>query len=156
MATNLAGPLTKIINRSLTEGVFPTIWKQAIVTPILKKGDAKDKTNYRPVSCLMVLSKVLEKIVFAQITEYMEKNKLIPDNQHGFRKGRSTMSALFQTKGSTLTNDSFIYDATRLWNMAPESIKMSKSLLSAKAEIKKFCVSLPLRLFNFFSPFSHL
>ena len=77
-ATNLAGPLTKIINRSLTEGVFPTIWKQAIVTPILKKGDAKDKTNYRPVSCLMVLSKVLEKIVCAQITEYMFKRKVPP------------------------------------------------------------------------------
>ena len=45
---------------------------------------------------------------------------------------------LVQTKGSTLTNDSFIYDATKLWNLAPESIKMSSSLLSAKAEIKIF------------------
>ena len=61
-AENLAGPLTKIINKSLTGGIFPKIWKQAIVTPILKKGNAQDKSNYRPVSCLMVLSKVLEKI----------------------------------------------------------------------------------------------
>ena len=51
---------------------------------------------------------------------------------------------LVQMKGFTLTNDSFIYDATKLWNLTPESIKMSTSLLSAKAEIKKFCTSLPL------------
>ena len=50
--------------------------------------------NYRPVSCLSVPSKVLEKIVCDQITDYMEKNKLLPQNQHGFRAGRSTMSAL--------------------------------------------------------------
>ena len=55
--------------------------KKAIITPVLKKGSAKDKNNYRPVSCLMVLSKVLERVVVTQITEYMEVNDLLPDNQ---------------------------------------------------------------------------
>ena len=67
---------------------------EAVVTPILKKGDPKSKENYRPVSCLNVASKVLEKIVNEQTSKFMEKNNLLPDNQHGFRPNRSTMTAL--------------------------------------------------------------
>ena len=67
-------PLTRIINASITEGKYPEIWKCGIVTPVLKKGSSKDKTNYRPVSCLSVLSKVLEKIVCSQVTKFLEDN----------------------------------------------------------------------------------
>ena len=70
----LAIPLTRIINASITEGKFLEIWKCGIVTPVLKKGSSKDKTNYRPVSCLSVLSKVLEKIVCSQVTKFLEDN----------------------------------------------------------------------------------
>ena len=77
-----------------------------------------------------------------------ENNPLKFTYQTPAENGRVTRAVsykkLVQTKGSTLTNDSFIYDATKLWNLAPESIKMSSSLLSAKAEIKKNCISLPL------------
>ena len=76
------GHLTRIINASISQGKFPEIWKCGIVTPVLKKGSPKDKTNYRPVSCLSVLSKVLEKIVCSQITKFMEDNGLLPQNQH--------------------------------------------------------------------------
>ena len=69
-----------------------------------------DKTNYRPVSCLETASKVLEKVVCEQITDYMETNELIPVNQHGFRKGRSTMSALadIQQEWTKNTDEKFI------------------------------------------------
>ena len=77
-------PLTRIINESIEKGEFPETWKEAVITPILKKGDKTKKDNYRPVSCLSVSSKVLEKIVCEQTTEYMEKNDLFPENQHGF------------------------------------------------------------------------
>ena len=70
----LAVPLTRIRNASITEGKFPEVWKEGIVTPVLKKRSAKDKNNYRPVSCLSVLSKVLEKVICDQITKYMETN----------------------------------------------------------------------------------
>ena len=93
-ATVLVAPLTRIINSSIIEGKFPDEWKGAIVTPILKKGDPKTKENYRPVSCLQVASKVLEKVVNDQMSNYMEKNNLLPQNQHGFRPRRSTMTAL--------------------------------------------------------------
>ena len=79
-SSEIVRPLTKIINQSIVEGKFPEAWKKAIVTPVLKKGSLTDKSNYRPVSCLMVLSKVLEKIVCEQITKHMEK-KLLSDSQ---------------------------------------------------------------------------
>ena len=52
-------PLTRIINSSISTGIVPEKWKEAIVTPILTKGDAKKKENYCPVSCLIVASKVM-------------------------------------------------------------------------------------------------
>ena len=64
----LAVPLTQIINTSFTEGVFPEVWKEGIVTPVLKKGNPMEKSNYRPVSCLSVMSKVLERVACDQIT----------------------------------------------------------------------------------------
>ena len=63
-------------------------------TPVLKKGDPTDMKNYRPVSCLVAASKILESVVCKQVNEFFEKNKLFPKNQHGFRKSRSTMTAL--------------------------------------------------------------
>ena len=74
----LASPLTLIINKSIEDGQFPTEWKEALVTPVLKKGDPKQLNNYRPVSCLNVASKVLETVVCAQMTDYLEKNHLLP------------------------------------------------------------------------------
>ena len=87
-------PLTRIINSSISTGIFPKEWKEAVISPILKKGDPTDKKNYRPVSCLAVASKVLEKIVCDQVTRFMEMHDLLPNNQHGFREKRSTMTAL--------------------------------------------------------------
>jgi hypothetical protein len=90
----LATPLTAIINHSINTGTFPSQWKEAVVIPIHKKGDSKDPKNYRPVSCLAAASKVLEKVVCNQLTRFIEIHKLLPNNQHGFRQGRSTMTAL--------------------------------------------------------------
>jgi hypothetical protein len=58
-------PLTQIINESIESGEFPETWKEALITPILKKEDKARKENYRPVRSLPVASKVLEKITSA-------------------------------------------------------------------------------------------
>jgi hypothetical protein len=60
-------PLTNVINSSVLAGKFPKQWKEAIVVPILKKGNPKELKNYRPVSCLAAASKVLEKFVCNQL-----------------------------------------------------------------------------------------
>ena len=90
---NLLAPLTTIINQSITQGEFPEAWKQAAVTPVLKKGNPQLLSNYRPVSCLPAASKVLEIVIYNQLSDYLESNKLLPNNQHGFRPQRSTMTA---------------------------------------------------------------
>ena len=87
-------PLTHIINASLCEGKIPDIWKRARVTPIHKGGDAANPNNYRPISVLPVLSKVLEKLVFNQVYKYLVENELLCSNQHGFRPKHSTLTAL--------------------------------------------------------------
>ena len=64
-----------------------------MVTPILKKGSPEQLNNFRPVSCLPAASKVLEIVVCSQLSDFLESNDLLPQNQHGFRPGRSCMTA---------------------------------------------------------------
>ena len=86
----VSGPLAHIINLSLKSGVVPSEWKTAIITPLHKSGDKDSADNYRPISVLPVLSKILEKAVHKQLTDFLENNKLLSDKQFGYRKGRST------------------------------------------------------------------
>ena len=90
----LAGPLTIIINRSICSGIFPKDWKIAKIAPLLKKGDATKRENYRPVALLCVAGMILEKIVADQIERFFESNNLLGTFQFGFRKNRSTVSEL--------------------------------------------------------------
>ena len=90
----LAGPLTLIINRSICSGVFPDKWKIAKVCPLLKKGKATDKKNYRPVALLCIAGMVLEKIVADQMEAFFESNNLLGTFQFGFRRNKSTVSEL--------------------------------------------------------------
>ena len=88
-------PLTWVINSSLLSGEYPSSWKIAKVIPIFKnKGSKLDKSNYRPVSNLKSVSKVIELIVNKQVLDFFESNKLFPESQHGFRRKRSTFSAV--------------------------------------------------------------
>ncbi len=92
--------LTCIINTSIVTGTFPTLWKHAIITPIHKSGNINEAKNYRPISLLPIISKVLERIIAKQLTDYLGKNKLLSDTQHGFRPSMSTETALL-----TLSNE---------------------------------------------------
>ena len=78
------------IKQVYNTGVFPSWWKIAKVTPVYKSGCVKEIENYRPVSILPVVSKVMEKEVHKQFSVYPEENKLISDLQFGFRKNKST------------------------------------------------------------------
>ena len=91
--------LTCIINTSIATGIFPAPWKHSIVVPIFKSGNANEPCNYRPISLLPILSKVIEKVVSSQLTQHLETNNLLSKTQHGFRSNLSTTSALL-----TLTN----------------------------------------------------
>jgi hypothetical protein len=83
-------PLTHIVNLSLQSGTVPGICKRARVTPIHKAGDKCDPNNYRPISILPFIGKVIEYFVGQQLTNYMEENRLFTRHQFGFRKNHST------------------------------------------------------------------
>ena len=85
---------TKCVNYALTIGKFPITLKNANVTPVHKKNDPTDQTNFRPVSVLPLLSKVSERVIYNQLGKYIDTflNKLLC----GFRKAHSTQHALFK------------------------------------------------------------
>ena len=89
--TFLAPFLTVFFNQSLSDGIMPDCMKIDMVTPLLKKHnlDPTDLSNYRPVSNLSFLSKILEKIVCRQLMSYLESNMLLPKNQSAYRANHS-------------------------------------------------------------------
>ena len=89
--------VTKIINISLTQGIFTEEWKTAIVHPLLKKlGSELTPSNYRPVSNLSFLSKLLEKYALQQFNNHCITNKLLPDYQLAYRKNYSMETSLIK------------------------------------------------------------
>jgi hypothetical protein len=86
--------ITNIINTSIITSTFPDIWKKAIVRPLPKISHPSELKDLRPISILPCLSKILEKTVCLQVTDYLEKNNILPDVQSGFRKGRGTVTAM--------------------------------------------------------------
>ena len=85
----IAKPSTFIINLSLETGVVPTEWKIAKVIPIFKSGSMAEIDNYRPISILPTLSKILEKMVQKQLMKHLEFNGFLSEHQFGFRPNRS-------------------------------------------------------------------
>ena len=87
-------PLTSIVNKSLSEGIFPDLLKSANVHPIFKKNDKTKCSNYRPISLLSNLSKIFERVMYNRIELFLNDFDLIYKNQFGFRKKHSTSHAL--------------------------------------------------------------
>ena len=89
--------LAKLINCILSIGYYPSSWKAAHVIPIPKPGKpANEAKNFRPISLLNGLSKILEKVLHARILRYCDENNLIPNNQFGFKSRHSTVHALIR------------------------------------------------------------
>ena len=90
----IAESLCDIINKSLSTGVVPREWKKARVVPIFKAGDISSLNNYRPISILPTVSKIIERTVHQQLSEFMNANDLLHPNQSVFRPFHSTSTAL--------------------------------------------------------------
>ena len=93
-APAISKSLASLFNYSLECGDLPLEWKAANVSPVLKKGDSRVPSNYRPISVLPVVAKILEKCVHQQVYTYMQNHQLLHPAQFGFRPGHSTQDAV--------------------------------------------------------------
>ena len=91
-----------IFNKSISSGVVPDFMKLAIVKPLYKAKSIYELTNYRPISLLPVISKILEKIIHVRLIKFFDKNNVIFEGQYGFRKLRSTTDAILDLSGNVI------------------------------------------------------
>ena len=82
--SKLSQPLSDMINVSFNKGIFPNFLKIANVIPIHKKGEKLDPNNYRPISLLYNISRLYEKAMHIQLTNFLRKNKVLFSYQFGF------------------------------------------------------------------------
>ena len=94
-STALAHPLSVLFTLSFAQGHLPSAWKSANITALHKKGAKTGPCNYRPISLLPIISKVMESIIASDIKSFHFSNGLISDHQFGFRPGHSTLDMLF-------------------------------------------------------------
>lgn len=93
-AHELCVPLLILIKQSFSTAALPIQWKTSVVKPIYKKGDKFDANNYRPISLIPVIGKVMESIITDALTDFLAANKIIPLEQHGFTRGKSLVTNL--------------------------------------------------------------
>ena len=97
-------PLLHIFNTSFISGIFPNELKISKVCPIFKHGSKTDLNNYRPISILPSLSKILEKILYIRLDNFFSDNNILSNSQYGFRRHRSTTSAIIELNDHVLKN----------------------------------------------------
>ena len=132
-AEQISLPISHLVNLSIHTNKIPSDLKSARVVPIYKKGSKTDPGNYRPVSVLSIISKVLERAVYNQLNNYFAENNLIYELQSGFRDKYSTDTCLiyltdhirFQTNSGNYTGMALL-DLQKAFDTVDHQILLDK------------------------------
>ena len=160
IASVFANPLCKLLSLSISTNSLPNHWKKAKVTPLHKGGARNDINNYRPISVLPILSKILEKHVASSLPVFLSKNNLLYELQSAFRSGHSTETALIRLTDQILKNmdndkvtglvfidfrkafdvidDELLLKKLFIYGATPSSVAWFKSYLSERKQIDYF------------------
>ncbi len=93
-AASISNHLASIFNLSISSSTVPDDWKTSRVTPIFKSGESTEASNYRPISLLPLISKILECLIHNALIHHVTENGHLSDFQYGFRPGSSTQEAV--------------------------------------------------------------
>ena len=96
----MSHPLSILYNKSIKEGILPSQWFEACITGIHKKGAKSNVGNYRPVSITLVICKIIQSIIRDTILEYMVRNSLFSNDQHGFVPQRDCITNIMEDGGA--------------------------------------------------------
>ena len=125
--------ITYLFNYCVDSGVYPKILKVASVVPVYKAGSVTEIGNYRPISNLLNMNKIFEKLTFVRLDEFIKRNSIISENQFGFRKNSNTSLAIFNLMRSfilTFKNKSYsvalFLDLKKAFDLVNTSILMNK------------------------------
>ena len=133
LAVELAPVYTAFFTQSLREGVVPSEWRKARVTPIFKKGSIHEASNYRPVSLTCVSCKLMEHIICHHVRAHLEEHSILSPFQHGFRGKRSPETQLIVTLHDFMNNwnameqvDMAVLDFSKAFDTVPHRSLLNK------------------------------
>ena len=96
LAPLIAPTVSLLFNNSLSEGIFPECFKTAKIIPIFKSGDSNSTANYKPISKLLFLSKMFDKLMCARLDSYLKSKNILYTNKFGFHKNSNTSDAIIE------------------------------------------------------------
>lgn len=125
--------LADIFNEIIATGQYPDRLKIARVTPIFKSGDPRDLNNYRPISTLSILNKILEQLIASRLNGFLERQGLIYNRQYGFRRGSSTLTAtsemlddVYQDLDSSRFSGALLLDLKKAFDVINHELLLKK------------------------------
>ena len=135
LCTSISYPLQIIFNQSIYHGVFPDKMKLAEIVPLYKGKEYDLVTNYRPISLLMTISKVLEKLIYHHLYSFLELNGTLFNSQYGFRSHRSCKQAILEIMGNLLqTHNKGLYSSGTFLDLSKAFDTVNHGVLIKKLE----------------------